>query len=156
MKTPALKEIRQELDNLPASRVMELFLRLIRSRKENKELISYLLFESHNEAGYIESIRHGIDEEFNSLPAATSYLTKKGLRKILRTITRYTKQMGSKQAEVELRIHFCRKLKSSQIRLKRHTTLELIYDQQINKIRSLVELLHEDLAHDYKRMLDEL
>jgi CHAD domain-containing protein len=156
MKTPALKEIKQELENLPASRVMELFLRLIRSRKENKELISYLLFESHNEAGYIESIRHEIDDEFNMLPAATPYLTKKALRKILRIIARYTKQMGSKQAEVELRIYFCRKLKISGIRLKRNTTLENIYELQIKKIRSLVEMLHEDLGHDYKRMLDEL
>jgi hypothetical protein len=156
MKTPALKEIKQELETLPAARVMELFLRLVRSRKENKELISYLLFESHNEAGYIENIRHEINEEFNSLPAATSYLTKKALRKILRTITRYSKQMGSKQAEVELRIYFCRKLKTSEIRLKRNTTLENIYDQQIKKIRGLIELLHEDLGHDYKRMLDEL
>lgn len=156
MKTPALKEIREELENLPATRVMELFLRLIRSRKENKELISYLLFESHNEAGYIESIRHEIDGEFNLLPAATSYLTKKALRKILRTITRYTKQMGSKQAEVELRIYFCRKLKISGIQLKRNTTLENIYEQQIKKIRTLIDLLHEDLGHDYKKMLDEL
>jgi len=156
MKTPTLKEIKQKLKTLPASRVMELFLKLLRSRKENKELVSYLLFESHNEAGYVESIKEEINEEFSLLPAATKYLTKKALRKILRSISKYARQMGSKQAEVEIRIHFCKKLKTSAIRLKSNATLDNIYLRQIRKINTQIELLHEDLGYDYKRMLDEL
>ncbi|MEJ7740672.1 MAG: hypothetical protein WKF97_24920 [Chitinophagaceae bacterium] len=156
MRTPTLKEIKQELENLPASGVMDLMLRLIRSRKENKELISYLLFESHNEAGYIESIKEEIDRAFSVLPAATRYLTKKALRKILRSITKYARQIGSKQAEVELRIYFCKNFKTYGIRSDKNASLQNIYLREIKKVDGLIILLHEDLGHDYKRMLDDL
>lgn len=156
MRTPTVKEIKQELQNLPASGVMELLLKLIRSRKENKELISYLLFESHNEAGYIETIQEEINQELSVLPAATNYLTKKALRKILRSISKYTRQMGSKQAEVEMRIYFCRKLKTSGIRLDKNAALENIYIRQVTKINNLINLLHEDLGHDYKKVMERL
>ena len=156
MRTPTVKEIRQELESLPASRVMELLLKLIRSRKENKELISYLLFESHDESGYIDSVKQEINEAFAVLPAATKYLTKKALRKILRSIAKYARQTGSKRAEVEMRIHFCGKFKTSAIRVKGSTALENIYLQQIKKIYSIVGLLHEDLGFDYKREVEEI
>ena len=155
MRTPALKEIKQELESLPASRAMELFLHVIKSRKENKELVSYLLFESHNQAGYIESIKEEINEAFTVLPAATKYLTKKALRKILQSLSKFARHMRSKQAEVDILVHFCRKLKASDIRLRKSPVLGNIYLQQIKKINGLVELLHEDLRHDYKKVMEE-
>lgn len=156
MNTPTLSEIKQELLTLPASGVMELLIRLIRSRKENKELISYLIFESHNETGYVERIKEEIDEAFSVLPATTNYLTKKGLRKILRSVATYTRQMGSKQAEVEMLIYFCGKFKTSGIHPDKNSALENIFLRQIKKLNSLIDFLHEDLRHDYKRVLDEL
>ena len=48
MKAATLNEIKQELTNLPSTRVLDLCLRLGRFKKENKELLTYLLFEAHN------------------------------------------------------------------------------------------------------------
>ena len=57
MKAATLNEIKQELTNLPSTRVLELCLRLGRFKKENKELLTYLLFEAHNIPEFIENIK---------------------------------------------------------------------------------------------------
>ena len=57
MKAVTVKELKTELVDRSHSELMELCLRLSRFKKENKELLTYLLFESSNEAGYINSVK---------------------------------------------------------------------------------------------------
>jgi hypothetical protein len=156
MKPATLKEIKEELINLPPQKVLELCLRLARYKKENKELLTYLLFESTDEHAYVEIVKKEMDDEFEGLPKPSLYLTKKSLRKVLRSITKYTKQLASKQSEAEMRIYFCNKMKNADLPLKRSTSLSNLYNQQIKKIVAAVESLHEDLHFDYKKQLKEL
>ncbi len=58
MKAVTIKELKQELNHLSPKEVMDLCLRLSRFKKENKELLTYLLFEASDEAHYIESVKH--------------------------------------------------------------------------------------------------
>ena len=53
MKAATIHEIKAELTTLKAAQLMALCLRLSRFRKENKELLTYLLFEAHNEGDYV-------------------------------------------------------------------------------------------------------
>ena len=46
-----LQHIKKEIQHLPTEQLAELMLRLARYKKENKELLTYLLFESHDEPG---------------------------------------------------------------------------------------------------------
>src|SRR5687767_1569459 len=101
MKPATIHDIKQELTNLPPQKVLELLLRLARYKKENKELLTYLLFESTDDHAYVETIKKEIDDEFEDLPKATLYLTKKSLRKLLKSINKYSKHIASKQAEAE-------------------------------------------------------
>jgi hypothetical protein len=48
MKTATIQEIKQELLALPHNELVELMLKLARSKKENKELLTFLLFEAHD------------------------------------------------------------------------------------------------------------
>ena len=48
MKFASLSEIRKELQMLPPKRLQELCLRIARYKKENKELLAFLLFEDDN------------------------------------------------------------------------------------------------------------
>ena len=57
MKAVTVKELKTELIDRSHSELMELCLRLSRFKKENKELLTYLLFESSNEHGYINSVK---------------------------------------------------------------------------------------------------
>ncbi|MCW3087656.1 MAG: hypothetical protein JWQ78_1042 [Sediminibacterium sp.] len=156
MKTATIQELKQELNGLAPGKLLELCLRMARFKKENKELLTYLLFEAHNEEGYIGSVKLLIDEGFSEIPKSTLYLTKKSLRKILRAANKYIRYSGSKQVEVALLIYFCQKMKDSGIRIRQTTVLHNIYLQQIKKINTSLTLLHEDLQYDYQRELDAL
>ena len=156
MKLAAINELKQELSQLPAKKVIELCIRLARFKKENKELLNYLLFEADNTEGYIESIKLEMDESFAELPRGNWYLSKKGLRKILRLISKYSKHIGSKEAELEMLIHFCVKLKASGINYRSYKALSSLYDQQLKKLNNLVEQVHEDLKFDYKKQIETL
>ena len=156
MKAASISELKQELVTLPPKTVLELCLRLAKFKKENKELLSYLLFEAHNEEGYIESVKNEINDEFWNLPRVNMYLIKKALRKILRAIAKYSKHTAKKEAEVEMLIHFCKNLNNSGIRYRTNKALSNLYDAQVKKLNGLVEQVHEDLKFDYRRQLEQL
>jgi hypothetical protein len=156
MKTASAQEIKQELVNLPPKKVMELCLRLARFKKENKELLHYLLFEAHNEEAYVETIKAELDEQFEDLPKSNWYLTKKGLRKVLRTISKYSKYLEKKESEAELIIHFCKRVNEKGIMHRPNQALTNIYLQQLKKLDKLVDQVHEDLQFDYRREIAAL
>jgi hypothetical protein len=84
----------------------ELCLRLAKFKKENKELLTYLLFEAHNEEAYIAEVNQQISEEFDEIdPGQNLYFVKKTLRKILRIASKHIRYTGSKQAEVAILLH---------------------------------------------------
>ncbi len=153
MKAASLNEIKQELNALKPAEVRDLCLRLARYKKENKELLTYLLFEAHDEKGYIESVKNEIDEAFEELPKSNLHLTKKSLRKILRSLLKYGRHTGSTQSQVEMLLHFCSKLKHSGIPIHKSVALGNLYFQQTKKIKKLLESIHEDLRYDYTKQL---
>ena len=150
MKVASLKELRDELKVLDAERLNDLCIRLVKYKKENKELLTYLLFESGNEQAYIQSVKDEIDEGFKSINRRSSYLTKKSLRKILRDTTKYIKYSGIKTTELDLLIHFSRKMRTSKISLSQSLVLRNIYARQVVKIEKTLEKLHEDIQFDYE------
>ncbi len=157
MKAATLNELKQELTHLSEKQLIELCLRLGRFKKENKELLTYLIFEAHDEQAYIASVKTDIDEQFAAIPKGNSlYLIKKTLRKILRSTAKYIRYTGSKKVEVELLLYYCTVLKESRIPIHKSTTLTNLYEGQQKKIRKALETLHEDLQYDYGRQLEEL
>lgn len=156
MRIASINEIKQELNSLKPSEVKELCLRLARYKKDNKELLTYLLFEAHDEQGYVNGVKQEIDEAFLELPKSNLHLTKKSLRKVLRAIARYGRFTGTPQSQAEMMIHFCLKLKQSGIPVHRSMALKNLYEQQIKKINKLLDLIHEDLRYDYMRQMKTL
>lgn len=156
MKAATVHEIKQELIASKPAGLVELCLRLARFKKENKELLTYLLFEAHDEQGYITSVKQEVDELFETINIAHLYFAKKTLRKILRIIGKFSRYSSHKQTEIELRIYFCQKLKDSGIPFTRNTVTSNIYDGQLKKIKILLAGLHEDLQYDYKREIESL
>src|ERR1700739_4312519 len=118
MKSATIQELKTELKTLPASQLTELCLRLARFKKDNKELLTYLLFEAADETGYAERVRKEIDAEFEGLPKPNLYLTKKSLRKVLRVATKQIRYTGSPQTQVEVLTYFLRKLRQCGIPYK--------------------------------------
>ncbi len=156
MKTATVHELKDELQQIPPAQVVELCLRLAKFKKENKELLTYLLFEAHDQEAYINMVKQQTEENFIEVNTTQLYFAKKTLRKILRIINKHIKYMGSKQAEAELLIHFCSQLKESGIALHKSTILTNLYNQQIIKINKALSTLHEDIQYDYKKAMKEL
>src|SRR5260221_7828556 len=115
MTTASLQEIKKELRTLDADSLQELCMRLAKYKKENKELLNYLLFEAHNEQAYIENVKEELSELFKTVPSSNVYFVKKSLRKILRFANRQIKYSGIKQSELEVRIFFCTKVKEAKV-----------------------------------------
>ena len=154
MKSASISEIKKELQHVDADTVKALCLRLAKYKKENKELLTYLLFEAHNEQEYISNVKEEVIELFKTLPTSNTYLIKKTLRKILRFVNKQIKYSGIKETEVELRIYFCKKVKEAKVPLHASTVLSNLYHGQVKKISDTLQGLDEDLQADYQQDYD--
>jgi hypothetical protein len=156
MKAASISELKKELRTLPPKEVLELCIRMAKYKKDNKELLSYLLYEAHDETMYIDAVKLEIDEQWAEMNRSNLYLVKKTLRKILRITNKYIRYSGRKQTEVELLIYYCSKLKNSGIPVHTSTALSNLYQRQIIKIHKAMATLHEDLQFDYGQELKPL
>ena len=156
MKPASISEIKNELSNLSAARLAELCLQLAKYKKDNKELLSYLLFEETDLPSYIDSVKNQMDEAFSTINASHFYFAKKTLRKILRITGKHIRYTGSKQAEAELLIYFCKKLKTSGIAFRNSAVLVNLYQSQLKKINTAIAGFHEDLQYDYLKEVKKL
>jgi hypothetical protein len=156
MRTASIQEIKEELSTAKPSELTALCLRLARFKKDNKELLTYLLFEAHDEEGYIRNIKMEVDAQFATINFSQLYYVKKSLRKILRIINKQVRYMGSKQAEVELLLYFCTLVKESGIPIERNTVIRNLYYNQLKKLHVGILSMHEDLQYDYLKQMKEL
>jgi hypothetical protein len=156
MKAATVHELKQELAGLSPKELIEICQRLAKFKKENKELLTYLLYEARNEEGYIKGIKQEIDEQFSEINTSHLYYAKKSLRKIVRMINKYCRYSGEKTTEVELHLYFCITLKESGIPIRQNKVISNLYDSEIKKIKTALATLHEDLQYDYKRDLEKL
>ena len=156
MKAATLSDIKKDLSNYNSKQLLELCLRLGRFKKENKELLTYLLFEVQNEEEYIRDIKSEIDLQFKEINAANLYWAKKTLRKILRNINKHIRYSGIPQTAVELLVYYCTKLNSSGIKYQDRTALSNLYTSQLKKINKFISSMHEDLQYDFMKRLESL
>lgn len=156
MRTATVQEIKQELTGKKPAELVALCLRLARFKKENKELLTYLLFEAHDESGYIETVKQETDALFEEINISHLYFVKKSLRKIVRIINKHLRYMGSKQAEAELLLHFLTRLKQSDIPFEKNQVILNLYNQQLKKLYAAINELHEDLQYDLLKQTEAL
>lgn len=156
METASLTEIKKELKLLSPQQLQDIVVRLVKYKKENKELLHYLLFEAFNQQEFIRGIKEEIDEQFLHMRYTSPYLAKKTLRKALRTTKKYIRFSGSREFELELLIYFCLKIRSSAISLNAHRTIMNLYLTQVKRIKKIHSMLHEDLRSDFEEDISKL
>ena len=156
MKAASLKEIQQELAELPKQDLVALCLRLGRFKKENKELLTYLLFEAFDQEAWVAGIKKDMGEQFAEMNRSNLYLVKKSLRKILRSLGKYSRYAGLPVVEVQLLLHFFSLTGSNGLNMHASAALQNLYQNHEKKIRKLIAGMHEDLQFDYLKELDLL
>ncbi len=156
MKTATVAVLKKELAHYSQPELMELCLRLARFKKENKELLTYLIFEAGNEEAYIESVKAQMDEAFADINSTSMYYVKKSVRKILSGVKKNIRYSQKKETEVELLLYFCRKMRTMKPSFTKSPILRNTFQTQLRMIRKAMEKLHEDLQYDYGVELERL
>jgi hypothetical protein len=156
MNTASLNELKKALGDLDAEDVKTLCLRLAKFKKENKELLTYLLFEEQDEQGYVESVKRETSELFSEITNLNSYFLKKSLRRILKMVNKQIRYSGKPETELALRIHFCQQIQEASMPVTKSVVLMNMYDQQLKKINQALSKLHEDLQFDYEETVRAL
>ena len=155
MKAATIHELKMELMNTPAAQLAELCVRLAKFKKENKELLTYLLFESFDEQAYVENIKNEMLQQFDEINTSSMYFVKKSLRKIIRTLNKYIRYTGSAEAEIKLLLFFCTTLQKSGIPVNENAVIKNMFQNQVKKISKAMSALHEDLQYEYARELEQ-
>ncbi len=156
MKAASVHELKLELANTAPEHLVDLCVRLAKFKKENKELLTYLLFEAFDEQAYVENIKTEMKLQFEEINTSSLYFVKKSLRKILRLLNKYIRYTGSAEVEVKLLLFFCGTLKDSGIPIEKNPVIHNMYQNQLKKIGKTIATMHEDLQYEYVRELETL
>jgi len=156
MKSASISEIKDELKHVPVPRLTELCLQLAKYKKDNKEFLTYLLFEAHDLQAYMKNVKEEMDTSFSEINSSNLYYVKKSLRKILRSTNKYIRYTGNKSAEADLLLHYLTNFKGLKIPMHKSVALTNLYTAQLKKIGIALSSMHEDLQYDYKRELERL
>jgi hypothetical protein len=156
MKAATVAQIKKELQYRSSDDLEQLCLRLARFKKENKELLTYLLFESDDEEGYVDHVKEYLSGLFGEINTTSYYYIRKSTRKILRETKKFIRYSNSKETEVDLLLFFCKQLREFRPKIDGNRMLMNLFNRQIQLIKSKIKGLHEDLQFDYTQELNNL
>jgi hypothetical protein len=154
MKASSLNEIKKDLEKRNSKELLDYCLRLAKFKKENKELLGFLLFEADDISNYIENVKNEVNDLFLEINKSNIYFIKKSIRKILRNVNKHIRFALSKQVEAELLIHFCNCIVQHSIPVKKSKQLTNLYETQLKKIDEAISTLHPDLQYDLKKQME--
>lgn len=152
----SLAQIKKELEHLPQPELVQLLLRTAKFKKENKELLFYLLFESNDVDGFVLQCKKEITKQFKEVNKTHVYYAKKSIRKILRWVNKQIKFSNQPIVTIELLMHFIHELKQLNSLLEQSNQLLHVYLNQYKKVKLTIAKLHEDLQYDYTNLLEKL
>lgn len=150
MRAASVKEIKDEVAALPHKELVVLLQRLARFKKENKELLTFLLFESQDMEGYLTSVRQEMLEGMLDIRPRQSWLAKKTIRKTLRIAMKHIRLSASRQAEADLLLYFLKLVIESGIDLPANPVVLNLCQNQLRKAKAAIETLHDDLQYEYR------
>lgn len=156
MQVSSLAEIKRELKEHNKEELIAYCLRVAKFKKDNKELLNYLLFEAHDEESFKQEVITEMTSMFDEVNLSSVYFAKKTIRKILRFVTKQIKYSGYKQTEVELLIGFCKGMRSLPLPFHESKVMINLYQRQLFKISKALATLNEDLQFDYQADFDSV
>lgn len=156
MEVASLPKIRKELNHLPPDELVAIVNRLVKYKKENKELLDYLLFRSADELSFIAEVKGMVEVEFETINRQNLFWARKSIRRILRLVNKYSRYSGKPETDIELRAHFCITLRDSGIPLSHSAALSNLYDREVQRVEKAIGKLHEDIRFDYRHLVDEI
>lgn len=155
MDTASIKQLKDTLSTLGREELTGLLLRMVKFKKENKELLTFLLYEAGDLDAYVYEISQEIKDEFENYRLKTAYYKRKGCRRILRILKKYIKYAADKEVEVRLLLAYVSMVAESKTFIADRVIQKIAFRQLLLAEKSIVKL-HEDLQYEYKLELEEL
>lgn len=155
MDTASIKQLKDTLSTLGREALIGLLLRMVKFKKENKELLTFLLFEADDLDTYVHEITLLIEDEFENYRLKTAYYKRKGCRRVLRMLKKYIKYAADKEVEVRLLLAYVSMIAKSKPFINDRVIQKIALRQLLLAEKSIVKL-HEDLQYEYKLELEEL
>ena len=155
MDTASIKQLKDTLSTLGREELTGLLLRMVKFKKENKELLTFLLFEADDLDAYVYEISQEIKDEFENYRLKTAYYKRKGCRRILRILKKYIKYAADKEVEVRLLLAYVSMVAEYKTFITDRVIQKIAFRQLLLAEKSIVKL-HEDLQYEYKLELEEL
>lgn len=149
MKAATISQLKKELAKLDHGDLLDVCVRVAKFKVESKELLTYLLMRADDEAGYADDLCNDIDQHLSM----SGQIHKKTLRKVIRQMDRSLRFSGDKETELQVRIHFCRRIKDQKIHFGNCRVSANMYATQLKKIDKAIEKVHPDLQFDYAQQM---
>ncbi|MFN5317929.1 MAG: hypothetical protein ACK5CY_03715 [Bacteroidia bacterium] len=151
----SLAALKKELNSLDRIDLVNICARLARYKKENKELLAFLLLDADDPIHYAEKIKPLLDEPFEA-PYHSAWAFAKRLRKALRQIAKYQRFTGSARGEAELLMYLLKKFEGDWRRGITQAGIQKIILRCFEKIESLLDKMDEDYRSDFEEPLAAL
>lgn len=156
MKPATITELKRELHGRSPEEVIQICLRLAKFKKDNKELLTYLLLEADDEVAYIQNVKEQMDEQFEGINRDSYYFIKKSARKILSATKKQIRYSGIPATEVELLLYFSDKLNNMDPTYTKNRVLVNMQERNLALIERKLGKLVEDLQYDFSRELERV
>lgn len=156
MKPAGIKELKQALDELGEQELVNICVRLARFKKDNKELLTYLLFESSDETAYISHVKESLSDMFADVNKSNVYFAKKTIRKIVREANKSIRYSGDEITEAEILLHVAHEITGLGLPIEKSQVLQNIYAGLKKKAEKCIMGMHEDLQYEFLTRLRDL
>lgn len=155
MKSESINNIKKKLLSLEPNELTLICLRLAKYKKESKELLSYLVFDSKDESQYVANVQQYCTEMIQEIKQKNSYIMIKNIRKTAKLVHKYMKFTENEVSKLEILIFFIELVKPI-INRYNLMSLDTFYVSQYKKMEALFNKLHEDYQYDFKNKMEEL
>ena len=152
MKAATISQLKKELAKLDHDDLLDVCVRVAKFKVESKELLTYLLMRADDEVGYANDLCDEIDQQLSM----SGLIHKKTLRKVVRQMDKSLRFSGDRETELQVRIHFCRRIKDKKIRFGTCRVSANMYATQLKKIEKSIDKVHPDLQFDYAQQMSGL
>jgi hypothetical protein len=150
-----LSDLKKELLELNKPELIQLCLRVAKLKRENKELLAYLIFDADDPLFYAQKLKPEIKEVFEQ-PFQHAYYLTKSIRKVMRLITKYYRFTSNKQGETDLLIYLVEEFHQSWRYEYRYQALGKVIFRCLEKAQTNLKKIDEDFRADFEQPLAEL
>ena len=150
-----LSDLKKELLELNKLELIQLCLRVAKLKRENKELLAYLIFDADDPLFYAQKLKPEIKEVFEQ-PFQHAYYLTKSIRKVMRLITKYYRFTSNKQGETDLLIYLVEEFHQSWRYEYRYQALGKVIFRCLEKAQTNLKKIDEDFRADFEQPLAEL